>query len=73
MPLKDLDREYRNISNGTYEERVNYCQKLITIMKNRLANETADSTQIRTLIHEIIASAEKEVEILTMERGARIE
>jgi hypothetical protein len=67
MALKDLDREYRSISNGTREERIEYCENLIKKMRARLTDDYTDTSQIRTLMLEMIESAQNEIENLTAE------
>jgi hypothetical protein len=61
MKLKELDKDYRAISNGTYTERIEYCEKLIEQMKGRLTDNFKDTNHMRALILEMIEAAEKEI------------
>jgi hypothetical protein len=71
MPLRDLDREYRGIINGTNEERMEYCENLIKKMQDRLAADFTGTSRMRSLILEMIESAEKEIELLRTERRSK--
>jgi hypothetical protein len=68
MALRDLDREYWSIVSRSYEERMEYCENLISRMRSRLASESADNSHIRLLMLEMIESAEREIKILNAEK-----
>jgi hypothetical protein len=64
MGLRESDKEYQKISEGPIEERIEYCESLIRRMRNRLTDDNSDTNHIRTLMLEMIESAEKELETL---------
>ena len=71
MGLKELDRDYRKISDKTPEEKINYCEQLITRMRSRLSDNYSDTNHIRALILEMIEAAEEEIAALKMEINNR--
>lgn len=68
MGLRESDKEYMKISEGAIEERIEYCENLIRKMKSRLKEENSDTAHIRTLMREMIESAERELETLRSPR-----
>lgn len=68
MGLRESDKEYMKICEGTIEDRVKYCENLISRMRNRLKDDNSNMNNIRTLMLEMIESAESELEML---RSAR--
>jgi hypothetical protein len=61
MKLKDLDKDYRKISDKDPEEKIEYCEKLISRMRSRLSDDYSDTSHIRALILEMIEAAEEEI------------
>lgn len=71
MGLKELDKDYRKISDKTPEEKINYCEQLIARMRSRLSDDYSDTTHIRTLILEMIEAAEEEIAGIKMETKSK--
>lgn len=71
MGLKELDKDYRKISDKTPGEKINYCEQLIARMRSRLSDDYSDTTHIRTLILEMIEAAEEEIEEIKMETKSK--
>ena len=67
MGLKELDKDYRKISDETPEEKINYCEKLIARMRSRLSDDYSDTSHIRALILEMIEAEEEEVAGIKMD------
>lgn len=68
MGLRESDKEYQKISEGTIEERIEYCENLIRRMQDRLKEEKSGTDHIRTLMQEMIESAERELATLRSPR-----
>lgn len=69
MGLMELDKEYRSICFGeSIEKRVEYCEDLIRKMQDRLTDNHTSTNHMRSLLLEVIASANKEIEMLESEK-----
>ncbi len=69
MGLTELDKEYRGICReGDVAEMVEYCELLIRRMRNRLSDDFSDTNNIRSLLLEMIESAQKEIMMLQSKR-----
>ena len=61
MGLKELDKEYRDLSDKSSTAQIDYCEKLIERLRGRLTDDYSDTNHIRALILEMIENAEKEI------------
>ncbi len=65
MGLTELDKEYRSICReGDSAARIKYCELLIRRMRRRLSADFSDTNNMRSLLLEMIDSAEKEIAML---------
>ena len=67
MGLKELDKDYRKISDKTPQDKIDYCELLITRMRSRLSDDYSDTTHIRALILEMIEAAQEEIAAIKAE------
>ena len=68
MGLRELDKEYREMAHFSDTEKLQYCEDLITRMRKRLSSDDAITSNIRTLLMEMIESAEREMQMLIMDK-----
>jgi hypothetical protein len=71
MKLKDLDKDYRKLSDKSPDEKIEYCEKLVSRMKARLSDDYSDTSNIRALIMEMIEAAEEEIAELKLKKGKK--
>jgi hypothetical protein len=67
MPLNELDKEYREMEHFPADDKIKYCEDLIIRMRKRLEDNNPGT--IRTLITEMIESAENELQKLIVEKN----
>lgn len=71
MGLRELDKEYAEMAHFSSDEKIKYCEDLITRMRKRLSDDYSGTSNIHTLILEMIESAESEMQTLIIEKNKK--